>query len=114
MLRLMLREKNKRGKRQGVQEWRVNILDSVARKDLFEKLTFEPRVEGGERRTHLDIWDGRAFGEQVQRFEAGIYLVCLRNTKETSVIGVGRLVGDEVRDVMKNPDYIRSSYRPLL
>lgn len=30
------------------------------------------------------------------------------------MIGVGRLVGDEVREVMKNPHYIRSSFWPLL
>lgn len=64
-----------------MQERRVNILDSIARKDLFEKLTFEPKLEGGERISHLDIWDGRVCREQVQRPEAGIYLVCLRNSK---------------------------------
>lgn len=42
-----------------MEERRVIILDSVARKGLFEKLTFESRLEGGERIHHLDIWEGR-------------------------------------------------------
>lgn len=42
-----------------MEERRVIILGSVARKGLFEKLTFELRLEGGEKISHLDIWEGR-------------------------------------------------------
>ena len=33
--------------------------------------------------------------------KAGMYFVYLRNSKETPVIAVGRLVGDEVRKLQK-------------
>lgn len=52
-------------------------------------------------------------GNKCKDPEAGIDLVCLRNSKETSVIGVGRPVGDEVREVMGDLCYLRSSCGPL-
>lgn len=50
--------------------------------------------------SHLDIWEGRVF-QGTNANKAGMYFVYLRNSKETPVIAVGRLVGDEVRKLQK-------------
>lgn len=65
-----------------------------------EKLTSGSRLGGTEGVSHLDIWEGRVF-QGTNANKAGMYFVYLRNSKETPVIAVGRLVGDEVRKLQK-------------
>lgn len=77
-----------------LEEQRAKTLVSLSKKSLVEKLVFESRPKRGKGMSCVYLAGGRNDrGNECRGPEAGIHLVCLRNRKEVSVAGVGRVVG---------------------
>lgn len=87
-LRINIKEGRKIGSARGGED--AAVLDEVDRGGFTEEVSSEHRPKGGERESHVDIWGKRSSGRgngQSKGPEVGLYMACLRKSKEVTVGG---------------------------
>ena len=77
---------NKAEEGDGIVRWGdESILSTVIREGFTEKVSFKPRLEGGQRASHLSVWEKKDLGREAHRCRVTEAWVCLECSRKIRV-----------------------------